>query len=64
MNLFPTPALTITQQQFESAYQWLTQQRKHYPAHADIWFFKRDWESNKDQLLKTICHGNYVFSPL
>lgn len=56
--------LHITQQQLETAYQWLYQQRKHYPANADIWLFRRDWEDNKDSLLDALCSGNYVFSPL
>jgi len=56
--------LPITQQQFELAYQWLIKQRQHYPANADIWFFKRDWTDNKEKLLRDICSGNYVFSAL
>ena len=64
MNCIPSSALTNTQQQSESAHQCLTQQLKHYSTHADIWIFKRDWESNNDQLLKTICQGNCVVSPL
>ena len=25
------------------AYQWLCQQRKHYPANADVWSFRFHW---------------------
>jgi len=35
--------LPITPQQLELAYLWLIKQRNHFPANADIWFFKRDW---------------------
>lgn len=56
--------LSITPYQCEMAYQWLIQQRKHYPTNADIWSFRRDWEVSKAQLLDSISVGNYVFSPL
>ena len=64
MNLPSHQYIPITPQQFETAYQWLCKQRKHYSPNADIWFFRRDWESNKDQLLQCVCSGEYVFSPL
>jgi len=56
--------LSITPYECEMAYQWLFQQRKHYPANADIWSFRRDWEVNKAQLLDSLNAGHYVFSPL
>ena len=56
--------LTVTKQQLDIAYQWLWQQRKHYPANADIWSFRFHWENNKSKLLKEINSGNYEFSPL
>lgn len=63
-ELFAIQALSITQQQLEPAYLWLIQQRKHCPACADIWYFKRDWENNKEKLLETLCAGNFFFSAL
>jgi len=56
--------LSVTQQQLSDAYQWLYQQRKHFPANADIWTLRRDWESNKHQLLQQINQGRYLFLPL
>ena len=63
-SLTPLQLLPITQHELESAYQWLIQQRIHFPANADIWFFIRDWEGNKEALLLDICRGDYNFSPL
>ncbi len=62
--LISLQTLPISHQQLDSAYTWLCQQRHHYPAQADIWFFRRDWNSNKEALLKDLCAGDYVFSPL
>ena len=56
--------LIITPSQCDDAYAWLIKQRKHYPAHADIWFFRRDWVSIRADLLYQICTGEYIFSAL
>jgi len=56
--------LAVTEAQLSSAYQWLYQQRKHFPANADSWVLRRDWAANRDQLLQQINRGDYVFSPL
>ena len=54
----------ITHSELETAYQWLCQQRKHYPDNADIWSFRFNWAEHKHALLKTINQGNYQFAPL
>ena len=56
--------ITITHSELDAAYQWLCQQRKHYPDNADIWSFRFGWYQHKHQLLKTINQGDYLFSPL
>ena len=54
----------MTQQQLDSAYQWLCHQRKDYPPNADIWHFRFEWEKNKSRLLAEIVGDDYIFSPL
>ena len=56
--------LSITEQQINTAYKWLCQQRKHFPPNSDIWDFRFHWEENKLKLLHKINSGNYLFSPL
>ncbi len=56
--------LKVTENQLESAYRWLCQQRQHYPDNADIWSFRFDWQKNKQPLLQAINSGLYKFSPL
>jgi len=64
MSLPSLQYIPITAQQFKTAYEWLSKQRKNYPADADTWFFKRDWAFTKEKLLESVCAGKYVFSPL
>jgi len=63
-HLSPLQVLPVTKLQLESAHQWLKHQRKHFPPQAGIWFLIRDWNRVKDDLLTTICHGDYQFSAL
>jgi RNA-directed DNA polymerase len=43
----PTQHWQINEAQINAAYQWLCQQRKHFPANADIWDFRVTWASRK-----------------
>ena len=54
--------LTVSEQQLNEAYHWLYQCRKHFPPNADIWVFRRDWNSYKINLLHQINRGDYLFS--
>ena len=56
--------IAITHSELDVAYQWLCQQRKHYPDNADIWSFRFGWDKHKHSLLKVINQGAYLFSPL
>jgi len=48
--------------QLDNAYHWLCQQRKHFPANADIWHFRFHYPATKLYLLRRINAGTYRFS--
>jgi hypothetical protein len=56
--------MLFTEAQIASAYDWLCKQRRHYPAHADVWHLRFHWEQEKIQLLEDLQSGHYQFSPL
>jgi len=64
MKVKTTHRPIITSQQLDSAYQWLCQQRKHYPANSDVWHVRSHWLDNRSDLLKRINSGDYHFSPM
>ena len=54
----------VTATQLDDAYHWLCQQRKHFPANADIWNFRHRYSAVKMKLLQEINSGWYQFSAL
>ncbi|MDH3769673.1 MAG: hypothetical protein OET79_01625 [Nitrospirota bacterium] len=34
----------------DAAYAWLCRRRRDYPAHADIWAFRRHWPAEKRRI--------------
>ncbi len=48
----------------DNAYQWLIQQRRHYPDNADIWDLRFHWARERGRILASVNSGHYVFSPL
>ncbi len=58
-----TAQMRFTLSQLDDAYHWLCQQRKHFPADADIWHFRFHYQGIKHDLLWWINSGRYRFSP-
>ena len=67
MSTQPKPAnarvLSITPAQLQQAFLAVCQQRRHFPADADIWHFRRHWPARKSGLLAKIQSGDYSFAP-
>jgi hypothetical protein len=48
----------------DAAYEWLCHRRRDYPAHADIWNFRRRWPQQRQHLQERLRQGRYRFSVL
>ena len=48
----------------DEAYVWLCHRRRDYPANADIWWFRRNWASEKQRLQQDLLTGTYRFEAL
>jgi len=46
---------------FSEAYQWRCKSRKNHPPSADIWDFRRSWETHKESVLNQFYGGKYQF---
>jgi hypothetical protein len=55
--------MRFTLSQLDDAYRWLCQQRKHFPANADIWSFRYRYPAIKSGLLQEINSSWHRFSP-
>lgn len=47
----------------DAAFEWLCQQRRHYPADTDIWDFRFLWTTEKARLIADLRANQYRFSP-
>ncbi|MDO8941045.1 MAG: hypothetical protein Q7U98_17970 [Methylicorpusculum sp.] len=56
-------ALPINPAHLQQAFLAVSQQRRHFPADADIWHLRRHWPEPKAGLLAEIQCGDYQFSP-
>lgn len=48
----------------DAAYAWLCEARREYPASADIWSFRRDWENQRSFIARDLLAGRYRFGLL
>lgn len=62
--MFSKNSFVIHSNDLNLAYDWLCQQRQHFPVNTDIWHFRFHWHQSKDQLLLKLNTGNYQFSPM
>ncbi len=46
----------------DTAYDWLCQRRRAYPANADVWSFRQAWAQEKDKLKTTLAAGRFNLS--
>ena len=46
------------------AFEWLCHRRNDYPPSADIWSFRRDWETERGQLQTLLRAEAYRFDVL
>ncbi len=56
--------MTPLLQHLDTAYHWLCQQRKHYPAHADVWCFRGHWPAERLRLQAEITQGTLRLGPM
>lgn len=47
----------------DQSYAWLCEQRKHFPANADIWHFRHHWLTKRPEIIKQLLNGRYQFNP-
>lgn len=47
----------------DAAFEWLCQQRRHYPADADVWDLRWRWMVEKPRLIRTLRANEYRFAP-
>lgn len=48
----------------DAAYQWLCQQRRHFPAHSDVWDVRWHWPAERLRLQAEINQGTVRLGPL
>lgn len=48
----------------DQAFAWLCKRRREYPADADVWSFRRNWQQKKATLKTELLKGNYRVSLL
>ncbi|MFM0067274.1 hypothetical protein [Paraburkholderia aspalathi] len=48
----------------EEASQWPCPQRRHYPAHADVWCRRFNWQTELVRIRRTLASGTFRFEPL
>jgi RNA-directed DNA polymerase len=54
----------FTEATLDTAYLWLCNQRRNFPANADIWHLRFHWHTIRDELLQTLNKQDYTFMPL
>lgn len=60
----PLLARLVSDDVLDAAYRWLSRSRRDYPASADIWNFRRDWESQKNEVRNELRAGCFRFGLL
>jgi hypothetical protein len=46
----------------DEAYAWLCHRRRDYPANADVWWFRRNWASEKVRLQQDLLTGTMTLN--
>ena len=49
----------LTDENLDSAFDWMCQRRKDWPPDADIWRFRHNWPEEKAQLRTDLLEGTY-----
>jgi RNA-directed DNA polymerase len=49
----------LTDENLDSAFDWLCQRRKNWPPDADVWRFRRHWPDEKARLRTDLLEGTY-----
>jgi RNA-directed DNA polymerase len=58
LNELVNPAL------IDTAFTWLSKQRKHFPPNSDIWDLCFHWKTLKPQLIGDLTSNRFTFQPL
>lgn len=54
----------LTDPDWQLAYRWLCQQRRHFPANSDVWDFRFNHKENLQRLTGDLKQRSFRFSPL
>jgi len=54
-----TLAEVVTDGVLDAAFAWLCQQRRDWPAAADVWRLRHHWPEEKEQLRAELLAGTY-----
>ena len=59
----PTPywPTLFTMDDLEVGFQWISTLRKKHSHNSDIWNFRRDWDTIKEEMLNRLNDGSYRF---
>ena len=47
-----------------AAFRWLCQQRRHWPADADVWDLRLHWDRERPAIQEALRRGEYLFAPM
>ena len=56
--------MPFTETQLDTAFDWLCQRRRHFPANADVWHLRFHWAREQVHLVERLRQRRYQFSPL
>lgn len=61
----PLTAAIVSDTVLDAAFGWLCQQRRDWPANADVWSFRRNWlKLEKSRVQAALLSDRYRFEPL
>ena len=49
---------------WEAAWRWLCQRRRHAPPNADVWDVRFKWPQHHERWLNSVLAGQYRLSPM
>ena len=57
-------AALVSDAVLDAAFAWVCRRRRHWPADADVWSFRRGWPDEKQRLKEALLSGRFRFGLL
>jgi RNA-directed DNA polymerase len=57
-------AALVSDAVLDAAFAWVCRRRRHWPADADVWSFRRGWPGEKQRLKEALLSGRFRFGLL